>query len=402
MRSSILKFAKRLEPIKPSATLAVTTQAKRLKAEGHDVLSFAAGEPDFPTPPFVVDAMVKAARDGATGYAPVLGLPALRGAVARHFTDLYDTPFEASNIAVSVGGKHSLYNLFQILVDPGDEVIVPAPYWVSYPAQIRLAEGEPVIVDSDMEQGFVIRPEDIEAAITDRTVGIVLNSPANPSGAVQPVEVVGALADLVERHDLWLITDDIYSHIRYDDSPFINVLRERPDLRDRIIVVHGASKTYAMTGWRIGFTAARPDLIAKMGILQGQSTSNPTHFAQHGALAAIESDHSFLVPWLSAYDARRRRLVEMANAIEGVSCFMPGGAFYAFPDLRGVLGKRLGDTVIDSSMKFCEALLEHAMVAAVPGEPFGAPGFMRVSYACSMEDVETGMTRIAEFIGRLE
>jgi aspartate aminotransferase len=397
-----MKFSKRLAPIEPSATLAITSKAKAMKAQGKPVIGFGAGEPDFPTPPFVVDAMVKAARDGATGYAPVLGLPALRGAVARHFTDLYDTPFEASNIAVSVGGKHSLYNLFQILVDPGDEVIVPAPYWVSYPAQIRLAEGEPVIVDSDMEQGFVIRPEDIEAAITDRTVGIVLNSPANPSGAVQPVEVVGALADLAERHDLWLITDDIYSHIRYDDSPFINVLRERPDLRDRIIVVHGASKTYAMTGWRIGFTAARTDLIAKMGILQGQSTSNPTHFAQHGALAAIESDHSFLVPWLSAYDARRRRLVEMANAIEGVSCFMPGGAFYAFPDLRGVLGKRLGDTVIDSSMKFCEALLEHAMVAAVPGEPFGAPGFMRVSYACSMEDVETGMTRIAEFIGRLE
>lgn len=397
-----MKFSRRLAPIEPSATLAITSKAKAMKAQGKPVIGFGAGEPDFPTPPFVVDAMVKAARDGATGYAPVLGLPALRGAVARHFTDLYDTPFEASNIAVSVGGKHSLYNLFQILVDPGDEVIVPAPYWVSYPAQIRLAEGEPVIVDSDMEQGFVIRPEDIEAAITDRTVGIVLNSPSNPSGAVQPVEVVRAIADLVERHDLWLITDDIYSHIRYDDSPFINVLRERPDLRNRIIVVHGASKTYAMTGWRIGFTAARPDLIAKMGILQGQSTSNPTHFAQHGALAAIESDHSFLVPWLSAYDARRRRLVEMANAIEGVSCFMPGGAFYAFPDLRGVLGKRLGDTVIDSSMKFCEALLEHAMVAAVPGEPFGAPGFMRVSYACSMEDVETGMGRIAEFIARLE
>ncbi len=397
-----MKFSKRMAPIQPSATLAITSRAKAMKAEGQPVIGFGAGEPDFPTPPFVVDAMVKAARDGATGYAPVVGLPALRGAVAEHFTELYDVPFETANIAVSVGGKHSLYNLFQILVDPGDEVIVPAPYWVSYPAQIRLAQGEPVIVDSDMDQGFVIRPQDIEAAITDRTVGIVLNSPSNPSGAVQPVEVVRAIADLVERHDLWLITDDIYSHIRYDDSPFINVLRERPDLRDRIIVVHGASKTYAMTGWRIGFTAARPELIAKMGILQGQSTSNPTHFAQHGALAAIESDHSFLVPWLRAYDARRRRLVELANAIEGVSCFMPGGAFYAFPDLRGVLGKRLGDTVIDSSMAFCAALLEHALVAAVPGEPFGAPGFMRISYACSMEDVETGMGRIAEFIARLE
>ena len=397
-----MKFSRRLAPIQPSATLAITSKAKAMKAAGESVIGFGAGEPDFPTPSFVVDAMVEAARAGATGYSPVAGLPPLRAAVATHFEELYGVPFDASNIAVSVGGKHSLYNLFQILVDPGDEVLVPAPYWVSYPAQIKLAEGEPVIVDSDMDQGFVIRPEAMEAAITDRTVGIVLNSPSNPSGAVQPAEVIRAVADIAERHDLWVITDDIYSHIRYDGAPFANILRERPDLRDRIVVVHGASKTYAMTGWRIGFTAAHPDLIAKMGILQGQSTSNPTSFAQHGALAAIESDHSFLETWLSAYDARRRRLVEMANAIEGVSCFMPGGAFYAFPDLRGALGRRLGDTVIDSSMAFCEALLEHAKVAAVPGEPFGAPGFMRLSYACSMEDVETGMSRIAEFIARLE
>ncbi len=397
-----MKFSRRLAPIQPSATLAITSKAKAMKAAGESVIGFGAGEPDFTTPSFVVDAMVEAARAGATGYSPVAGLPPLRAAVATHFEELYGVPFDASNIAVSVGGKHSLYNLFQILVDPGDEVLVPAPYWVSYPAQIKLAEGEPVIVDSDMDQGFVIRPEAMEAAITDRTVGIVLNSPSNPSGAVQPAEVIRAVADIAERHDLWVITDDIYSHIRYDGAPFANILRERPDLRDRIVVVHGASKTYAMTGWRIGFTAAHPDLIAKMGILQGQSTSNPTSFAQHGALAAIESDHSFLETWLSAYDARRRRLVEMANAIEGVSCFMPGGAFYAFPDLRGALGRRLGDTVIDSSMAFCEALLEHAKVAAVPGEPFGAPGFMRLSYACSMEDVETGMSRIAEFIARLE
>jgi aspartate aminotransferase len=390
-----------MEPIKPSATLAITTKAKALRAAGQDVVGFGAGEPDFPTPGLIVEAMVRAARDGATGYSPVAGMPALREAVARHFTGIYDIPFEAANIAVSVGGKHALYNLFQILVDPGDEVIVPAPFWVSYPDQIRLAEGRPVLVDTDVDAGFVIRPEDIEAAITDATVGIVLNSPANPTGAVQPVDVVRALADIAERHDLWIITDDIYSHIRYDDAPFISVLRERPDLRDRIIVVHGASKTYSMTGWRIGFTAAQPALIAKMGILQGQSTSNPTHFAQHGALAAVESDHSFLAEWIAAYDSRRKRLVEVANGIEGVQCSLPGGAFYAFPDLRGVLGRHFGDTLIDSSMTFCEQLLEHAMVAAVPGEPFGAPGFMRLSYACSMADVEKGMSRISEFVSAL-
>jgi len=396
-----MKFSRRISPIEPSATLAITSKAKALKASGQDVVGFGAGEPDFPTPAFIVDAMVDAARSGATGYAPVAGIPALRAAVSDHFSELYDLPFEPGQVAVSVGGKHALYNLFQILLDPGDQVIVPAPFWVSYPAQIRLAEGEPVLVDSDPDSGFLIQPEAIEAAITDRTVGIVLNSPANPTGAVQPVEVVRAIADLAERHDLWIITDDIYSHIRYDEAPFINVLRERPDLRDRIIVVHGASKTYSMTGWRIGFTAARPELIAKIGILQGQSTSNPTNFAQYGALAALTSDHAFLGSWLTAYDERRRRLVEMANAIDGVRCSLPGGAFYAFPDLRGILGRRRGDTVIDSSMTFCNELLDHAMVACVPGEPFGAPGFVRLSYACSMAEVEKGMSRMAEFIGEL-
>ena len=397
-----MKFAKRMSPIKPSATLAVTSRAKQLRSQGEDVISFGAGEPDFATPDFIVEAMIQAARSGATRYLPVAGLPALRQAVARNFSAHYDLPFTAEEVLVSCGGKHSLFNLFQVLVDPGDKVIVPSPYWVSYPAQIRLAQGEPVIVPTQAEEGFRLDPRDVEALIDERTVGLVINSPNNPTGAVQSEEDLRALAALAEAHDLWIVTDDIYSYIRYDERPFANVLRERPDLRERIIVIHGASKTYAMTGWRIGFTLAPAPLIKKMATLQGQSTSNPTAFAQHGALAAISSDHAFLDPWLEAYDARRRRIVEGLNAIEGVRCHLPGGAFYVFPDISGLLERRLGDEPIGTDLRFCELLLEHALVAAVPGSPFGAPGHLRMSYACSMDDIDKGLERLAHFVSRLE
>jgi len=391
-----------MSPIKPSATLAVTSRAKQLKAEGADVISFGAGEPDFPTPEFIVDAMVASARSGATRYLPVAGLPALREAVASTFSAYYDVPFEPNQVLVSCGGKHGLYNLFQVLVDPGDEVIVPAPFWVSYPAQVRLAEGQPVIVQTHPEEGFRLSTEDVAAAITDRTVGIVINSPNNPTGAVQSAEDLRAIAALAEAHDLWIVTDDIYSRIRYDEAPFASVLTERPDLRDRIFVIHGASKTYAMTGWRIGFTLGPAALIAKMATLQGQSTSNPTAFAQHGALAAVASDHGFLNEWLAAYDARRHRIVSGLEAIEGVRCSLPGGAFYVFPDVSGLVGRRLAGTVIETELQLCEMLLEHALVAAVPGSAFGAPGYLRMSYACSMDDIDEGLRRLADFAGRLE
>ena len=397
-----MKYSSRMEPIKPSATLAVTSRAKALKAEGADVVSFGAGEPDFETPPHIVDAMVRAAREGATRYMPVAGYPPLRAAVAKQLSGLYGCPFSADEVIVSVGGKHSLYNLFQVLVDPGDEVIVPAPYWVSYPPQIKLAGGNPVIVQSRLDEAFRVAASDVAEHINERTIGIVINSPNNPTGAVQSEGDLNALASLAEEHDLWIITDDIYSYVRYGDGPFANVLRLRPDLRERIIVVHGASKTYAMTGWRIGFTLGPATLVRKLATLQGQSTSNPTAFAQHGALAAIEGDHSFLDTWLSAYAARREVIVDGLNSIDGIRCFSPGGAFYVFPDVRGLLGRRLGDNVIDDDLTLCKMLLEHALVACVPGEPFGAPGFMRMSYACSMEDITRGLTRIKAFVERLE
>jgi aspartate aminotransferase len=396
-----MKIARRMAPIKPSATLAVTSRAKAMKAAGVDVKSFGAGEPDFDTPDFVVDAMVEAARSGATRYAPVAGVPALRDAVAGQFSDIYGLPFSREQIMVSVGGKHALYNLFQVLVDPGDEVIVPSPYWVSYPAQIRLAEGVPVHVSMVTEGGFRLDLDAVKSAMTDRTVGIVINSPSNPTGAVYDAETLRGIAALAEERDLWIITDDIYSFVRYGEAPFQSILRERPDLRERIIVVHGASKTYAMTGWRIGFVGASEALIKKLSILQGQMTSNAAAFAQAGALAAVRSDHAFLQTWLAAYDARRQRIVALLNALEGVHCATPGGAFYVFPDFRGVIGRRYKGETITSDLHLAQLLLEHAHVALVPGAPFGAPGFMRLSYACSMEDIEEGLQRIGRFIAAL-
>lgn len=397
-----MKIARRMAPVKPSATLAVTSRAKAMKAEGVDVKSFGAGEPDFDTPEFVVDAMVEAARNGATRYAPVAGVPALRDAVAAQFSEIYDIPFSREQIMVSVGGKHALYNLFQVLVDPGDEVIIPSPYWVSYPAQVRLAEGVPVHVATVADEGFRLDVGALEAALTDRTVGLVINSPSNPTGAVYDRESLRAVAALAEARDLWIITDDIYSFVRYGDSPFMSVLRERPDLRDRIIVVHGASKTYAMTGWRIGFVGADEALVKKLSILQGQMTSNATAFAQAGALAAVTSDHAFLDTWLAAYDARRQRIVALLNGLKGVQCATPGGAFYVFPDFRGVIGRSYRGVEITSALQLAQLLLEHAHVALVPGEPFGAPGFMRLSYACAMEDIEEGLARIGRFIAELD
>ncbi len=397
-----MKFAHRIQQVVPSATLAVTNQAAQLKAAGHDVVSFGAGEPDFPTPPHITSAMCKAAENGATGYSAVHGLPALRDAVAKQFEQIYGQPFKREQILVSSGGKHSLYNAFQVLVDPGDEVIIPAPYWVSYPDQVKLAEGKPVIVPTIPEEGFKIDIAALRAAITPRTVGLVLNSPNNPTGAVLTAENIREVAKVVEEHDLWVITDDIYSFLRYDEGPFANILIERPDLRERIIIVHGASKTYAMTGWRIGFTAAQPALINKMATLQGQSTSNTVTFAQHGAIAAITGDHGFLDEWKAAYDARRRRITELLNAIPGVTCQLPGGAFYAFPDVRPLLGRTFQGQAIGTDLRLAELLLEHALVAVVPGEPFGAPGFVRLSYACSMDDIDKGVGRFAEFVRKLD
>ncbi len=396
-----MKISQRMQPIAPSATLAVTGKAKQMRAAGVDVISFGAGEPDFDTPAFITEAMIKAAKSGATRYMPATGMPALREALASFFSDLYGVTYATNETMVTVGGKQALFNLFQVLVDPGDEVIIPAPYWVSYSAQVEICQGRPIIVPNRSDLGFDLDIERIANAITDKSVGIVLNSPNNPTGGVYSKASIAAVADLAEKHDLWIITDDIYSHIRYGDNPFVNILTERPDLKDRVFVVHGCSKTYGMTGWRIGFCAGPADIIKRCGILQGQSTSNATAFAQHGALAAVTSDHAFLKEWTAAFDKRRKHIHARLNALDGVSCFMPSGAFYVFPDMRALLGRSYKGEVIDTDFELAGLLLEHVHVAVVPGQPFGAPGFARLSYACSMDDINKGLDRIGAFVSDL-
>jgi len=397
-----MQFADRMTPIKPSATLAVTAAAKRMVADGIDVVGFGAGEPDFDTPDFVVNALRRALDEGKTRYTPAAGVPQLRDAIAAMFTELYGTKFERNEVMTTVGGKHALYNMFQVLLNKGDEVIIPAPFWVSYPAQVMLAEGKPVHVQCNAEDNFSLDVDKVRAAVTERTAGLVLNSPCNPTGAVLSPETLGALADLAEEKDFWIISDDIYSYLRYDGSASSTALGERPHLKDRIFIVHGASKTYAMTGWRIGFAGGPAELIAKMSTLQGQCTSNPTAFAQYGALAALQSDHSFLKEWMAQYDARRIQITALLNDIDGVDALLPGGAFYVFPNISKVLERKFQGEVIGTDLRFAQLLLEHAQVAVVPGSPFGGAGHCRLSYAISMEDIEKGLARMKAFIDGLD
>lgn len=396
-----MKTARRAASIGASATVAITSRAKALIAEGVDVVTLSAGEPDFATPGFVVDATVAALKSGHTSYAPVGGVPALRDAVAERFGREYGVPFERDQIVVTVGGKEALYDLFQVLVEPGDEVIVPAPYWVSYPSQIALAGGRMVSVPCDASRGLALDLDAITAALTSRTVGIVVNSPNNPSGAVYDAESLAALAELAERHDLWIISDDIYSAVRYDGAPFTSVLHLRPELRERVFIVHGVAKTWSMTGFRVGFLAGSRVVLGRCMALQSQTITSATTFAQHGALAAVAGDDAFLGPWLTAYDERRRLVHGALDALDGVRCALPQGAFYVFPDMRGLLDRRHRGDLIGNDRHLAELLLERAHVAVVPGAAFGSPGFLRLSYVCGADRLALGMERIAAFVGEL-
>ena len=397
-----MKTARRLAAIGTSATVAITSRAKALVASGVDIVAMSVGEPDFATPDFVIEATVAALRAGHTTYAPVGGVPALRDAVAERFGREYGIPFTRDEVIVTVGGKEALYDLFQALVDPGDEVLVPAPYWVSYPAQVALAGGVPVTVPCDASRGLALDVAALAAAVTPRTVGIVINSPNNPSGAVYDAASLAQLAELAERHDLWIVSDDIYSAVRYDGVAFASVLHVRPDLRERVFIVHGVAKTWGMTGFRVGFLAGSRVVLGRCTALQSQTITSATTFAQHGALAAVRGDDAFLGPWLAAYDERRHHVHATLAALDGVSCAMPGGAFYAFPDVRGLLGRRYQGELVSDDVRLCELILEHAHVALVPGTAFGSPGFLRLSYACATDRLVLGLERIAAFVAQLD
>jgi aspartate aminotransferase len=398
-----IRIASRLDPIKPSITLAVTAKAAKLKASGVDVVSFGAGEPDFDTPEHIKAAAKTALDKGGVGkYTEVGGTVALRQAIAAELSRVHKTTVAPDNVLVSCGAKHSLYNIFMALLDPGDEVIIPAPYWVSYPDMVMLAAGRPVIVPSRAEDDFAPRADELEAAISPRTRAIVLNTPSNPTGAVWSRAQIEVLAGLVVKHNILVISDDIYRSLVYGGAEYVSIAALGPELAARTILVDGVSKTYAMTGWRIGYTAGPTEVIKAMAKIQGQSTSNPAHVAQVATHAALTGPQDCVETMRKAFDERRVKMVELLRAIPGVSCREPKGAFYAFPDVSAYVGKRTPEgSILDDDVQLCDWLVEVGKVAVVPGSGFGAPGHVRLSYATSMANIQDGVKRLGAALGTL-
>ncbi|HEU4960666.1 MAG TPA: pyridoxal phosphate-dependent aminotransferase [Sphingomonas sp.] len=371
--------------IKPSPTLAITSKVMELKRAGVDVIGLGAGEPDFDTPDFVKEAAIAAIRAGKTKYTNVDGTPELKEAIAAKFKRDNGLDYTPAQITVNVGGKHTLFNAIVASVDAGDEVIVPAPYWVSYPDVVQFAGGTPVFVACSAAQNYKLRPEQLEAAITPRTKWLILNSPSNPTGAGYTADELKALGEVLERHPhVWVFADDMYEHITYDDFTFATIAEVCPSLYERTLTVNGCSKAYAMTGWRIGFAGGPAPLIKGIAKLQSQSTSNPCSIAQAAATAALTGDQSFLKERAAAFQSRRDLVVSMLNQVNGIDCPTPEGAFYVYPDLSGLMGKTTpGGQAIDSDSALVAYLLEDAKVAAVPGVAFGLSPAMRISYATS-------------------
>jgi len=397
-----IPVAKRLSAVKPSATVAVAQRARELKAQGIDVLSFSVGEPDFDTPVHIRDAAKKAIDAGASRYTDVRGLLELRKAICEASAKRRGgTSYEPSEVVVSVGAKHTLFNLALALYDEGDEILIPAPYWVSYPEQVRLVGANPVIVQTSEKQGFRMTPQALRAAITPKTKALLLCSPSNPTGAAYTGEQLRALADVAAKHNFWIIVDEIYGELVYGGFDQRSIIEVAPELRDRIIIVDGVSKTFAMTGWRIGWMLA-PEYVAKAcDKIQGQGTTNPTAIAQFAAIAALRGPWEPIEEMRSAFEERRSVIVGGLNAIDGISCLMPEGAFYAFANVQGLVGKRAGDQRLESDLDVAGYLLEEARCAVVPGTAFGAPGFVRISYAASNDTIREGLRRIGEAVSKL-
>jgi aspartate aminotransferase len=392
------KISSRLDPIKPSATLAITQKAGELRAEGKDIIAFSAGEPDFETPRYIVDAAKKALDDGLTRYTPATGTKELKSAVAAASTQIRSVPCNINQVIIGVGAKHVLYNFFMAVLNPGDEVVIPAPYWVSYPDQVLLAGGTPVFAQTSMDNNWAITAEELERVATPKTKVVILNSPSNPTGGVAPKPVLEALVQKALDLDIYILTDEIYKDIIYDGVEFISALTIAKEKLDKIFVVDGVSKTFAMTGWRIGWGIGDPEIIAAMGKIQGQSTSNPTSIAQAASLLAVTQPMSFFKAWKDQYLERRDIMIERLNAMDGVTCQTPQGAFYVFPNMEPLI-KKLGPDKTDVDL--AAWLLEKALVATVPGTPFGAPGYLRLSYATSKELINDGLLRIEAAIQKL-
>jgi aspartate aminotransferase len=395
------KLADRTQLIKPSVTLAIAAKAGKLRAEGVDLVNFSAGEPDFDTPERIKEAAIDALRKGMTKYTDVKGIEPLRASISDKYRREHGLDYRTDDVLVSCGAKHSLYNCLQAAVNPGDEVLIPAPYWVSYSDMALLAGGVPKLIPSSEAAGFRIKAEQLQAALTPRTRVFFLNSPCNPTGTTYTRDELQAIGAVLEKHDCLILADDIYEKIVYDDFQVYNLVTLCPALRDRTIIVNGVSKTYAMTGWRIGYALGPSDVIAAGAKIQSQSTSNPTSIAQAAALEAIRGSQDEVAHMVREFQRRRDVIVDRLNAIAGITCLKPEGAFYVFPNFTRLLNKTGLGKKLSSPCDIADYLLEEAKVACVPGEDFGSHEHIRFSYATSLEDIEKGCARIRDAVAKL-
>ena len=398
---SLERISRRVGAITESATLAVDAKAKALKAKGEPVIGFGAGEPDFPTPTHIVEAAVAACRDPRYHhYSPAAGLPELKEAIVAK--TLRDSGWKttAAQVLVTNGGKHAVYNTFEALLNPGDEVLLPAPYWTTYPEPVAIAGGTTVVIPTDARSGFKITLEQLEAAYTPNTKALVFVSPSNPTGAVYSRAQTEAIGRWALDKGIWVITDEIYEHLVYGDHEFNSIITLVPELADRAVILNGVAKTYAMTGWRVGWMIGPPDLIKAATNLQSHSTSNVANVSQVAALAALNGDLSAVHEMRAAFDRRRKTMHQLLNTIDGFYCPEPEGAFYAFPSVEGALGRSINGRMVTTSTELAEVILDEAKVAVVPGEAFGAPGYFRFSFALGDDDLAQGVLRIADLLGR--
>ena len=391
-------ISKKASRVNPSTTLYIDSKFKALKASGVDAVGFGTGEPDFDTPQHIKDAAIKTLEDGMTKYTPASGLPALKQAVCNKLKRDNGLDYEISNIVVSNGAKHSLMNIFTAICDPGDEIIIPTPFWVSYPEMVSMADGVPVFVETTADDGFKVTVDKLDSVLTNRTRAIIINSPSNPTGMVYDKEELLAIAKWAVTHDLYIISDEVYEHLVYDGAQHVSLATFSEEIKEHTIIVNAVSKTYAMTGWRIGYTASNAELAKVMSNIQSHGTSNPNTIAQYAAITALDGSLDAVYEMRTEFIKRRNYMVEKINEIDGVSCLMPKGAFYVMMNMEELVGKKLYGKEIKNSDDFAELFLEKALVAVVPCTGFGAPNYVRWSYATSMESIEKGLDRLKKFL----